>query len=211
MKRLSAALGRPIDVVFDVGANTGSTSKLLLKQFPDCRVYAFEPHPNTFRELWENVDNPRFTPIQLAMSDTAGDQTLYGYCQSGLSSLVPNARNIQTFARDVESELTVETSTIDAFCLHNDIEHVGILKIDAEGHDFEVLKGATRMLSSRAIDFIYFEFNDFMPKDGSSGGSLNEISAWLSGFGFRFIATYTEVVSALDDMFIVANCLMVNQ
>ena len=61
----------------------------------------------------------------------------------------------------------------------------------------------------RAIDFIYFEFNDFVPKNGATGGSLNEISAWLSGFGFRYVATYTDYIVTRGDWFAVANCLMV--
>ena len=209
VKRLSIALGKPIKIVLDVGANVGSTSGTLLKQFDGCRVFAFEPHPPTFQKLLGNVSNHRFVPVQLALSDARGSQTFYEYeGESVLNSLIPNARFAQRFDRRAK-ELTVEKITVDDFCLQNHIEHNGILKIDTEGNDYAVLKGASRMLSSRSIDFIYFEFNDFVPKDGTTGGSLNEISAYLSEFGFRFVATYTDYIVTQGDMFVVANALMV--
>jgi hypothetical protein len=53
------------------------------------------------------------------------------------------------------------------------------LKIDTEGHDFNVLKGAERMLRNNSIAFIYFEFNDFIQEKSTNGGSLNEITEYL--------------------------------
>lgn len=49
--------------------------------------------------------------------------------------------------------------TIDAYCLHNNISTIDYLKIDVEGHEFKVLQGAQRLLGSRAIRYVQFEFN----------------------------------------------------
>jgi len=214
VKNLSIAFSKPVQCVFDVGANVGSTSQQLLKEFDSCRVFAFEPHRVTFEKLKNNIKSDRFFPIQLAFSDTSGTQTFYDYGEYGedasvLNSLTPNTR----YARRAElkaTELSVSTSTIDKFCIENKIQRIDVLKIDTEGHDFNVLKGAEKMLSTNAVDFVYFEFNDFKLRPGTEGGSLNEITDYLTNFGFRFIATYTDSILTEGELFVVANALLIN-
>lgn len=208
VSRLSLALSKPIECVFDIGANLGSTSQEILRRFDSCRVFGFEPHPATFEKLKANITNDRFFPIQLAFSDISGTRTLYEYESATINSLVPNARFAERFDCSAR-ELLVVTNTIDEFCLASQIRHIDLLKIDTEGHDYNVLRGAEKMLRAKAVHFIYFEFNDFVSKTGATGGSLNEISTYLAEFGFRFVATYTDYLVPEGDMFVVANALVV--
>ena len=57
------------------------------------------------------------------------------------------------------SQEEVELTSIDEYCRLNDIRHVDLVKVDAEGHDFEVMAGARRMLQNRAIGVFQFEYN----------------------------------------------------
>jgi hypothetical protein len=53
---------------------------------------------------------------------------------------------------------TVRTRTLDDYCDINDIEQIDYLKIDVEGHELDVLSGATKMIENKSIDRISFEF-----------------------------------------------------
>jgi hypothetical protein len=53
-----------------------------------------------------------------------------------------------------------EITTIDKFCLKNGIDYIHFMKIDTEGHELEVLKGAASLISREAIGIIQFEFNE---------------------------------------------------
>jgi len=208
--RLNRAWGRSVQTFFDVGANIGQTSLEALKAFPGTRVYAFEPHPNVFKQLRNAISNDRVSLHQLAFGEQSGKVKLYVYSDSGsgslINSLVPNARYPVQFGH-VASECIVECSTIDQFCASNHIERIDVLKIDTEGFDLFVIKGAEQMLLERRIGFIYTEFNDLRPKQGTTGGSLLPISDYLKPFGFRYIATYTDFILPDGDMHICANAL----
>ena len=65
------------------------------------------------------------------------------------------------------------------------------------------------MLSAGKIRFIYTEFNDMLPKPGTTGGALVPIAQFLAPLGFRFVATYTDFVRTDREMFGVSNALLV--
>jgi hypothetical protein len=71
----------------------------------------------------------------------------------GTNSLYPTAND----AAAVPEQITVERS--DTYCRRHKITHIDILKIDAEGHDMEVITGARDMLEKGEIDILQFEYN----------------------------------------------------
>lgn len=212
--RLNRAAARSVRTFFDVGANIGQTSREALKAFPEARVFAFEPHPDTFNRLRDALSEDRFSAYQLAFAERSGPVTLYEYGAVGdgtlMNSLLPDARFPVQFGY-AAAQRTVDCSTIDQFCASNGISRIDVLKIDTECCDLFVLKGAVRMLRERRIGFIYTEFNDLQPKQGTTGGSLLQISDYLALFDFRYVATYTDFILPNDDMFVCANALFVQR
>ena len=208
--RLRRASGHPVRTVFDVGANIGQTSRLALATFPDARIFAFEPHPDTFKRLTEAITDRRLSAYQIAFGEQDGDVTLYEYASSGsdtfINSLVPDARFAIQFGKCAK-ERVARCSTIDCFCEKYGIERIDVLKIDTEGSELFVIKGATRMLRERRITFILTEYNDLLPKPGTTGGSLLPIAEYLSSFGYRYVASYTDRVFHQKEMFVSANAL----
>lgn len=210
VRRMADDLRCSIQIVFDVGANVGDVSKDLLKQFTDCRVYGFEPYPLTYGKLKNNVSSERFFPVQLALSDSCGQLPFYEYGgPNPINSLAANAR-CPTRLDLHPTQIFVKTNTLDNYCAENNISKIDLIKIDTEGFEFNVLRGAEKMLQRRAIKFIYLEFNDFEPRRGAVGGSLSEIAAYLAKFGYRFVATYTDYIETDGEFFAVANALLVN-
>jgi FkbM family methyltransferase len=69
---------------------------------------------------------------------------LYVYDSSYINSLVPNAPYSVRFDQHASS-ISVECTTVDLFCVERNIKKIDVLKIDTEGFDLEVLKGAAAM------------------------------------------------------------------
>jgi FkbM family methyltransferase len=208
--RLSRATVRPVRTFFDVGAHVGGTARQALETFPEARVYAFEPHPETFARLRRGLSHERLSIHELALGDSSGQVTFYEYGTDGggaqLNSLVPDARFPRQFGYR-PTERTAACMTVDDFCDANGIGRIDVLKVDAEGYDLAVIKGAARMLAEGRIGFIYAEFNDLLPKPGTTGGGLLPMGEYLAPFGFRYVATYTDFILPGAEMFVSANVL----
>lgn len=207
VQRLARRWDRSIDTIFDVGANVGNAATEYLRGFPTATVQAFEPHPATFSRL-EGRAAERLLVNNLALGEQAGTVTLHEYGEEGgaalRNSLVHDARSAVQFGY-TSREVRVASTTLDLFCAERRIERIGLLKLDVEGFELQVLKGGSRMLWN--TDFVYLEFNDIAARDGMSGGALSPVAEHLAEFGFRFCASYTDFLEQEGEFFVVANAL----
>ena len=103
--------------------------------------------------------------------------------------------------------MPVKVSSLDCFCKDQNIDRIDVLKIDTEGHELEVLKGAVNLLSSRKIRYIYAEFNELLPIKGVIGGALCPIAEFIYPFGYSFIATYNDYLHVDGDLLGISNVL----
>ena len=78
-------------------------------------------------------------------------------------------------------EECVPTTTLDRFAAVNEIGHIDVLKIDVEGHELDVLHGATEMLSSGRIDVVQFEFGGC---NLDTRTNLHEFYSLMSAYGY---------------------------
>lgn len=143
-----------VEVAFDVGVNYGYTCAWL-----SCwaeRVYAFEPHPRNAALIREHLRIRQLGNVELceaAVADEVGEATLHVRSRDGHHSL----GNVG--ASEVTSELRVPATTVDRAASERGIGRLGLLKIDVEGFEPEVLEGAGNLLAARAIDLILFEYS----------------------------------------------------
>ena len=100
--------------------------------------------------------------------------------------------------------IPVNCTTLDAYCSKNDITRVGLLKIDTEGFDLEVLRGGENLLARRAVGFVYAEFADLQGEDGAT---LLPIDNFLRPLGYRFVTTYIEWLNVDAKLSTTANAL----
>lgn len=147
-------------IVFDVGANQGNYTELLLKNINNIYVYAFEPHPITFKKLNERfITYNNIKLFNVALSDKIGDSNIYDYLNNDGSTHA--SLKSQVFS-DIHYQShishSVLTSTIDQMTNDNNVEFIHFLKIDVEGMEYEVLKGAKKMITNKKISIIQFEF-----------------------------------------------------
>jgi FkbM family methyltransferase len=207
--RLGEAWSFPIRTFFDVGAHFGETTSAALKAFPSAKVFAFEPHPQTFSKLTQNIGNePRFLPNNLALGESSGTVPFFENDASELNSLAPNTPRPAIF-KPSWRQLVVQCSTVDSFCAEHSISSIDVLKIDAEGCDLMVLRGAENALSSQRIRFVHAEFHAVENNNPDvQMTTFIGLHQYLAPFGFRFVATYTDWFSTNQPL-MVANALFV--
>ncbi|UXY15611.1 FkbM family methyltransferase [Chitiniphilus purpureus] len=146
--------------VFDVGANQGQFLELVMAELGDRHkeIHCFEPSSTAFTRLSRfAADKKRVFLNQCALHESGGHARLFSDRPgSGLASL--SQRRLDHYAIEfVESE-TVQLMTLDDYCTSHKIEYIDLLKLDTEGHELSVLRGASKMLGQQAIARISFEF-----------------------------------------------------
>jgi FkbM family methyltransferase len=144
-------------IIFDVGANIGTYTKAVRSFCPNAKVFAFEPHPVTFQRLCQNV-GAHATALNMALSDECGVATLYDFADQPFSTAASLNQNVIGSSQRGIVEHKVEGITIDEFCRIRQIDRIALLKLDTEGSELKVLKGATRMIRENRIEMIQFEF-----------------------------------------------------
>ncbi len=146
-------------IVFDVGANVGEWTDLVLKANPEAVIHCFEPSVATFRRLQANNYPSTVYLNNVGLGDEPATRSLYIFSEAaGINSLYPRAG--LELALKIDAAQTTETvtiTTLDAYCREHGISHIDFLKVDVEGHELAVLRGAKEMLSKRQIAAIQFE------------------------------------------------------
>ncbi|HEX5707058.1 MAG TPA: FkbM family methyltransferase [Pyrinomonadaceae bacterium] len=150
-------------VVFDVGANVGHYTQLVLRHVPHARVYAVEPSRVAYDELRRNVGgDERVKTFRLGLSDTDRTVALHSYTADGqettlLSSIDPRLPT-QVVRVETSAVEEIEVQTLDHLCESEHVERIDFLKLDVEGHEPAILRGARRMLEEGRVSLIQFEF-----------------------------------------------------
>jgi FkbM family methyltransferase len=158
---LPKAIARPDPVFFDVGANVGHYTQMLLRQFPAAFIHAFEPHPRNYRSLVANAfPANRAKCHNIALGESGGFLTLYDHADNdGSQHASLHQATLTEFHGQAAVASTVPVATLDDIAEREGLEYLDFLKIDTEGHELAVLCGASRMLREGRIGHIQFEFN----------------------------------------------------
>lgn len=182
------------DTAIDIGAHYGIYSILMAAMCgPGGTVVAFEPDPYArevlARNLALNPDIKKPKVESIACSDSSGEATLFSRGGNAQSSLV---RSAVEFAPEHQSEkFTVPLVTLDSYIADNRLAVPRWVKIDPEGAEIRILKGASKLLASDAG--ILCELHPYAwPEFGNSFSELKDIVA-ASGRRIRYIDEDQEV------------------
>ena len=162
-----ALLLRPGDVFVDVGANVGLYSSVLSRYrqlFPETKYVAIEANPATAQRLQQSVAGREVTVINMGASDRATELAFEPGVTSGVFRVVESG--------GANGAKRISCERLDALSLPpGDL----VIKIDVEGHELPVLKGAARLFDEQRVKVVYL--------DGYTG---KEIPSLLQECGFDF-------------------------
>lgn len=151
----------PEAIVLDVGANTGQFAALARAESDAAVIHSFEPHPVAFAQLADRAPGLRIAAEHLALGDEDGEVEIFDYAdETGSQHASVYRAVIEGVHRRPAAGVRVRCARLDTFARERAMAHVGLLKIDTEGHELAVLRGAAGLLGARAIDVIQFEFNE---------------------------------------------------
>ena len=184
-------------VVFDVGANVGESAKTYRRLYPHADIWSFEPFPNTYEHLCRSLVDEKFHPVALALSDQISKAEL----NIGAVSITNSLLRRET---DTGEAIEIQTDTLDHFCSERGISNIDILKVDVEGAEDRVFRGAKDMLSRRAIRSVFVEVYFRPVYDGMP--MFWDLNAQLSNFGFGLRGLYS-LSSSHDDLLSFGNAL----
>ncbi|WP_442506637.1 FkbM family methyltransferase [Novipirellula sp. SH528] len=168
------------ELALDVGANIGYTSFVMSQKLGSGTIWAYEPHPILFQELAGNVaslvNQGASTDIQtknLALGPIAGHLPLhvpkdFQYHRGESSLAMPSHLEYQ------ERDISVEVATLDSEL--NSGEVLGVMKIDVEGFELEVLQGGIKSFENKRIRDCVFEEHREYP---------TPVTEWFESKGYK--------------------------
>lgn len=146
--------------IFDVGANQGLFVKMTHQHLPKIsfNIHAFEPGLSTFKALSTSCDEYDNVILNnIAFGKQVGKSKLY-YEKEGSTLASLSKRQLDNDTISFNCSETIKIDTVDNYCFKHSISKIDLLKIDVEGHEIDVLRGASRMLNEKRIKAILFEF-----------------------------------------------------
>lgn len=150
---------RPGDIFIDVGANVGWMTEMgAVLVGANGSVISFEPSPSTMNLLRRRVERlalRNVTLVQAAVGEQSGQLTLYEYDENygGASGLRPGG----WIGHQHVAETLVDLATLDDFVTSRRIESIRLIKIDVQGAEIDVLRGASRLLASERPPVLFVE------------------------------------------------------
>jgi FkbM family methyltransferase len=162
-------LVKPGSVILDIGANFGYYS-LALANFlrSDCTVYAFEPNPGTYQTLCDNISLNNLGnvihPRAMGLSDFDGEVSFVEPVGNAGATTLVKGKGVQV-------------KTLDSFVHENNLPRVDLIKIDVEGMERSVLRGARHLFENIPAPPILIEINPHTLRlaDTSASELINDI------------------------------------
>jgi FkbM family methyltransferase len=157
----SQFLNRSGSIFFDVGANVGAYTTLLLNNPAISlnlqELHLFEPSAKTFVILRNKISDSRARCVNKGCSDTTGTLMLHSNADaSGLASLY--RRRLDHFGVAMDQSEEVQVIRLDEYAKERGIDYIHFIKFDVEGHELACFHGAESLFADQKIGALQFEF-----------------------------------------------------
>lgn len=175
--------------IFDIGANIGQSCIEFRKHYCFADIYCFEPVNETFLQLTETANKlenkSKIFCYNLALGSEDKTETLFLKENSLLNSLANNEASEAN-----NQSIEVQIMTLDSFCSLHQIKKIDLLKLDVEGYEISVLKGAEKLLTSNLVTFLAVEVG-FLQND-LQHTSFFDLHQYLNSRGYKLWGFYEQ-------------------
>jgi FkbM family methyltransferase len=174
------------DTFVDIGANTGLTTQMIVNSLPDDyldSVIMFEPIPYLCAECRNKFgSNPKFNINELGLSDRNLTTTVFAdNVNLGYNKIYKEGMEIREHTKHV-----VRCTTFSDWALENNVTTVDFVKIDAEGHDIEIIRGMYDFLKrTEKLPFILFEIGWYRDLEDKFVQEFKELFKYEVGYEAR--------------------------
>lgn len=139
-------------VILDIGANTGIYSIASAAMSGGSQIYSFEPNPVNYRRLLKNIEINSFTNITTFQQAVGAFKGAIGFTVPEKDMISDTSSALESFSKstysgDIEwKNIEAEQIMLDDFCSDLTLDKVDLIKIDVEGYELSVLKGASKLI-----------------------------------------------------------------
>lgn len=188
-------------VIFDIGANFGIMSLQLAKLAPAGHVYAFEPTHYALGRLRTNLDlNPelkqKITVINSFVSEASvSDPKITAYSSWKVDGSKKEDAH-PTHWGEAKSAEGVPSISLDDFCIARNIPKIDFIKIDTDGHEYEVLKGARNTIKKFRPQIV-FEIGQYVMAE--KGISFDFYSNYFAEMNYELLDTASGRKTTLEN------------
>jgi FkbM family methyltransferase len=184
---LKALMAREPIVLIDVGASDGAFAASLEREYGFKRALLIEPQPARVKQLRTMFSGPNVVILETALAEQEGQRTMEVLNWDYSSSLLPVDRSrssvLERIDLSVRETITVPVSTLDDQCRTFALDSVDLLKLDVQGAELMVLRGAEETL--RRTRFVLSEVS-FRPYY-VGGATFEQIFSHMREKGFRLL------------------------
>lgn len=163
--------------IIDIGANRGGWTREVLRHFPNAYFTMFEPQANLHHDMKDLLCNPKIECVGCGVGHTDGNEVFTFLDRDDSSSFVYTERQA---SKEGYSQSVIPMVTLNKFLENSSKPLPGIIKIDAEGLDLEVLKGATNFLGKTEV--ILIEAGVVCK---TYDNTIYEVIKSMDGYGYR--------------------------
>lgn len=193
MQRSLTHTGPAEVVVLDVGAFVGETALKYNTLFPGSSIYAFEPFPDSYAQLAKNTAAHRnIITVNKGVADREGSSKFNSNSFAPTNSLLSTHKSSGEVwgsgLLETATTIDIELTTIDSFVAANKISRIDVLKMDVQGAEYLVLRGAENSLQQGVIKMIYTEIITMPTYEGQL--DFDEILRLMKSYGFILFNLY---------------------
>ncbi len=165
--------------LIDIGANHGNWTRGALRYFPEAAYLLVEPQDHLRVYVQDLIDSGyKVRWVNAGVADKPGTMTFYISDRDDSSTFLPREEQTQT---RVTAQTNMEVKTVDQLLSEYEIPVPDVIKIDAEGFDLKVLRGASQVIGK--TDVFLIEAGVGCPFENSAA----RVMRTMEDFGYRLV------------------------
>lgn len=199
-----------IETILDIGANTGQLAITLRCAFPNAQIYSFEPLPNCYAQLVENMRRfKNFQAFNIALGETSGtiefEENEFSASSSILKISDEHTKNFPFTEKT--KKVQVDVKTLDSLSENVALNGNMLVKMDVQGYESfviaggkQVLKKAKIIITETSVETLYENQKLF-----------SDIYQQLTNLGFEYKGSFDQLKSPIDGRILQQDALFVKK